>query len=195
MPSSVAEKINELSWLAFDASDLRKAEACFYLAARLSPFYREYAKAEGDPNAAQYLRNHVLLLWSQHQIGATPSRESAAVLEKHMPESSSPLSLYAQNAVVCALHLNWFLINRNDDNVRGCVVNYFDHIDDFVQERSQIEIGVVQFTDLIVERSRLFQREVAEFRQLLESDDGRPSITRRTISDCTDRDISGLIGR
>lgn len=142
------------------------------------------------------LREHVLFLWSQYCVGSTVSAQDALQLEPHIPDVDDigvlygRLAVYAQNAVICALHLTWYLAKRDDAYVKGCVVNYFDHIDYLVQERVSANSGIPDLTDLLVARSRLFNRETADFEAALLKDEQESIVSRPLLIANMDRDVS-----
>jgi hypothetical protein len=192
----VIETIDRLSELAVAKPYRRKAEACFLLASRVAPFYKQYALARGAGLTSSYVRDHILLLWSQYCVGSAVSAENALRLESHIPDvdnvqtPSAQLAVYAQNATICALHLTWYLARREDAYVKGCVVNYFDHIDYLVQERVGADSGVPALTDLLVARSRLFQRETDDFEAALLKDEQENIVSRPLLIANMDRDLS-----
>lgn len=189
----VIETIDRLSELAVAKPYRRKAEACFLLASRVAPFYKQYALARGAGLASSYVRDHILFLWSQHCVGSAVSAENALRLESHIPDVETPsaqLAVYAQNAAICALHLTWYLARRDDAYVKGCVVNYFDHIDYLVQERVGADSGVPDLADLLVARSRLFQRETDDFEAALFKDEQENIVSRPLLIANMDRDLS-----
>jgi hypothetical protein len=195
----VLETIDRLSELASSKSFRRKSEACFLLVSKIVPFYSRYAIA-GDASRTLFpLRDHILFLWSQYCVGSAVSAENALRLESHIPDAdnietpSAHLSVYAQNAVICALHLTWYLARRDDAYVKGCVVNYFDHIDYLVQERVGADSGVPELSDLLIVRSRLFQRETDNFEAALLKDERENIVSRPLLIANMDRDVSGYL--
>jgi hypothetical protein len=195
----VTETIDRLSGLAMSKPFRRKAEACFLLASRIAPFYKQYALACGAGLTQSYVRDHILFLWSQYCVGSTVAAENAMRLELHIPDvdniatPSARLSVYAQNAVICALHLTWYLSRRDDAYVKGCVVNYFDHIDYLVQERVGSDSGVPELSDLLVVRSRLFREETDDFEAALLKDEREDIVNRPLLIANMDRDVSGYL--
>jgi hypothetical protein len=192
----VIETIDRLSELALSKPFRRKAEACFLLVSRIAPFYSQYALIDGASSKPFPLRDHILFLWSQYCVGLTVSAQDALHLESHIPDvndnetPNSQLSVYAQNAVICALHLTWYLAKRDDAYVKGCVVNYFDHIDYLVLERIGAQSGIADLTDLLVARSRLFQRETGDFESALLRDEHESIANRPLLIANMDRDVS-----
>jgi hypothetical protein len=91
------------------------------------------------------------------------------------------------------LHLTWYLARRDDAYVKGCVVNYFDHIDYLVQERVGADSGVPELSDLLVVRSRLFQRETDNFEAALLKDERENIVSRPLLIANMDRDVSGYL--
>jgi hypothetical protein len=195
----VFETIERLSELASSKPFRRKSEACFLLVSKIVPFYSRYAFAYDASRTPFPLRDHILFLWSQYCVGSTVSAQDALQLELHIPDVDSPgtsegrLAVYAQNAVICALHLTWYLARRDDAHVKGCVVNYFDNVDYLVQERVGADSGVPDLTDLLVARSRLFQRETDDFRAALLRDDRESIVSRPLLIANMDRDVSGYL--
>jgi hypothetical protein len=192
----IVETIDRLSELTLSRSYRRKVDACFLLSSRIAPYYQAYAINSKTGPVSSLLRDHVLFLWSQHCLNSTVSAQDALQFEVHMPEADSSvtngglLATYAQNAIVCALHLTWYLVRRDDANVRGCVVNYFDHIDFLAQEKLVSTGGVPQLTDLLVYRSRLFQQETRDFEAAMLQDEGRNIASRPILIANMDRDVS-----
>jgi hypothetical protein len=192
----VIETIDRLSELALSKPFRRKSEACFLLVSRIAPFYGRYSLARKASLTPFDLRGHILFLWSQYCVGSTVSAQDALQLELHIPDvdnvagTDGRLAVYAQNAVICALHLTWYLARRDDAYVKGCVVNYFDHIDRLVLERIGADSGVPDLTDLLVARSRLFRRETADFEAALLKDEREGVVSRPALMANMDRDIS-----
>lgn len=192
----VIETIDRLTELALSKPFRRKVEACFLLVSRIVPLYSRYALTAGASSTPFPLRDHVLFLWSQYCVGSTVSAQDALQLETHIPDADnvraveSRLADYAQNAVICALHLTWYLAKRDDAYVKGCVVNYFDHIDYLVQERIGVDSGVPDLTDLLVTRSRLFRREAADFEAALLKNERESIVSRPLLIANMDRDVS-----
>jgi hypothetical protein len=191
----VIETIDRLSELALSKHFRRKAEACFLLVSRILPFYRRYAHTGGARHTPFDIRDHILFPWSQYCVGSTVSVQDALQLEAHIPDvdnvgtSDSQLAVYAQSAVICALHLTWYLARRDDTYVKGCVVNYFDHIDELARERIGVDSGVPDLTDILVARSRLFQRETACFEAALLKDERKDIVSRPLLIANMDREI------
>ena len=192
----VIETIDRLSELALSKPFRRKADACFLLVSRIVPFYTQYALVGGPSRTSFHIRDHILFLWSQYCVGSTVSAQDALQLESHIPEvgngatPESQLAVYAQNAIICALHLTWYLARRDDAYVKGCVVNYFDHIDYLVLERIGADSGVPDLTDMLVARSRLFQRETADFEAVLLKDEQENIVSRPLLIANMERDVS-----
>jgi hypothetical protein len=195
----VIETIDRLSELALSKPFRRKAEACFLLVSRIAPFYRRYALAGNASRTPFDIQDHVLFLWSQYCVGSTVSAQDALRLESHIADVDNvgtpdgQIANYAQNAVICALHLTWYLARRDDAYVKGCVVNYFDHIDYLVLEKVGADCGVPDLTDILVARSRLFQRETADFEAALLKDERDGIVSRPLLIANMDRDITGYL--
>lgn len=193
----LVDTIDRLSDLTLSKQFQRKAEACFLLVSRVVPFYSRYALTVAKPYP---LRDHTLFLWSQYRVGSTVSEREALQLESCLPDADpvqtpeSQLATYGQNAVICALHLTWYLSTRDDAYVKGCVVNYFDHIDYLAQERAGSNSGVPALADLLVARSRLFRRETADFETALLRDERESVVSRQLLIKNMDRDVSGFFG-
>jgi hypothetical protein len=195
----VLETIDRLVELALPKPFRRKAEACCLLASRAAPFYAQHTLANGAGLAPFSIRDHILVLWSQYCVGSPVSAENALRLELHIPHvgkvetPDSRLADYAESAGICALHLTWYLARRDDAYVKGCIVNYFDHVDCLVHDRIGAVSGIPELADLLVMRSRLFQRETNDFEAALLSNEGENIISRPILIANMDRDISKYV--
>jgi hypothetical protein len=196
----VIETIDRLVEQALSKPFRRKAEACFLLASRIAPFYgRWYALASGGNWPPFSLRDHILFLWTQYCVGSPVSAQNALRLESHIPHvgkaetPDSRLADYAESAGICALHLTWYLARRDDGYVKGCVINYFDHIDCLVRDGLDSIGAIPELTDLLVARSRLFVQEVNDFENALIKEDREAIASRPLLIANMDRDMSKYV--